>query len=176
MQCGKCSFIVPANMRFCLMKNMCPSCGSTLFTDEDMNHLSMLQNRISSQSFSRAMDKVQIYDLGLFIYNEFKSGYGRTIVDAEVKKFATIASGDNEGEVLYNQEGEPPAAPVTDPELIRKEVEAELREQITANLDDDDVVEMGNVNKPEDDRLSRLKAQANKHNKSLTGVSVRRAG
>jgi hypothetical protein len=176
MQCGKCNFIVPANMRFCLMKNMCPSCGSPLFTDSDMTHLSMLQNRISSQAFSKTMDKVQIYDLGLFIYNEIQSGYGRTIVDAEVKKFATISSGDKEGEVLYNQEGSPPKPVETDPELIRKEVEAELREQISANLDDDDVIEMGNLNEPEDDRLKRLKAQANKHNKSLTGVSVRRAG
>ena len=84
MQCGKCNFIVPANMRFCLMKNMCPSCGSPLFTDSDMTHLSMLQNRISSQAFSKTMDKVQIYDLGLFIYNEIQK------LDEQLMKIKSI--------------------------------------------------------------------------------------
>lgn len=177
MQCGKCKFVVPANMRFCLMKNMCPSCGSPLFSDSDMNHLSMLQNRVNGKNFANDMDQVQIYDLALFIFNEIKSGYGRTILDAEVKKLTTNSSPASEADVQYKQEDE---APEVEPEessdidAIKLEVEAELREQIKANLELDSAVEMGSLHEDDDDKIERLKAQAKKHNKRITGPSVRR--
>lgn len=176
MQCGKCKFVVPTNMRFCLMKNMCPSCGSPLFSESDMNHLSMLQNRVRDKNFSKDMDQVQIYDLALFIFNEVKVGYGRTILDEEVKKLTRNSSPASEAEVEYKHGDEPTKAEPEDEsdiDAIKLEVEEELREQIRANLELDKVVEM---NKPydEDDKIQRLKAQAKKHNQSITGASVRR--
>lgn len=174
MQCGKCKFVVPTNMRFCLMKNMCPSCGSPLFSESDMNHLSMLQNRVRGGSFSRDMDQVQVYDLALFIYNEIKVGYGRTILDEEVKKITTNSSPASEAEVEYNQEEESTEEP-SNIDQIKLEIEEELREQIKANLDLDRGIEMGGIiDNDEDERVERLKAQAKKYSKGLTGPSVRR--
>jgi len=177
MQCGKCKFSVPSNMRFCLMKNMCPSCGSPLFSESDMNHLSMLQNRINTKGFAKEMDQVQVYDLALFIYGEIKNGYGRTILDEEVKKLTTNSSPPSEPEVPYNHEDDAPEAQSApdDVTAIKLEVEEELREQIKANLELDNAVEMGNIyDDDEDDKIARLKAQAKKHNKRKTGASVRR--
>jgi hypothetical protein len=191
MKCNKCNFLVPANMRFCLMKNMCPSCGSPLFSNTDANHISMLQNRISAQSFGKEIDEVQRYDLALFIFNEIREGYGKTILDEEVKKIAESLSSDKEAGVLYNhEEAEPEDGEPVNPENIRKEIEEELREEIMANLNSDEGIEMGTLYQDEDERINRLKAQAVKFNgkprgatspisnstKILTGASVRRVG
>nr|BDD46196.1 hypothetical protein 30 [bacterium] len=175
MQCGKCKFVVPSNMRFCLMKNLCPACGSALFSDEDMNHISLLQNRILAQSFSKKFDQVEVFDLALFIYNEIRSGYGRTILDEELKKFRKSQSAESEEEVPSIQGDEPEAAPEESvEEAVRREVEAELKEQLIANLAE--AAEEEVVDEDEDDRITRLKAQAKKANKSLSGASVRRVG
>lgn len=85
MQCKKCGFLVPQNLRFAIMKNFCPQCGEKLFTDREINHISLIQNRVLQQKFSSAMDEQTAYDVALFVYNEIIGGYGRIILDEEIK-------------------------------------------------------------------------------------------
>jgi hypothetical protein len=181
MKCGKCNFSVPNNMRFCLMRNMCPSCGAALFSDEDANHLAMMQNRIKGQSFSKEFDDVQVFDLALFIYNEIKSGYGKVLLDEEVKKVTKKSRPDKEADVPYNHEGEEDDADDINEEdvavEVKKEVEAEIRQQLMKHMKEDlETTYEEEADFDEDDRVSRLKAQARKHNKDLQGASVRRVG
>lgn len=88
MQCRNCGFVVPQNLKFAIMKNFCPQCGNKIFTEEEMNNISMLQSRISSQRFSSAMTEEIIYDVALYIYNEFTNGYGRVLIEKEIKKLS----------------------------------------------------------------------------------------
>ena len=180
MKCEKCKFIVPTDMRYCLMKNICPSCGGALFSTSDMNHISMMQNRISSQSFAHNLDEIQIFDVALFIYNEIQTGYGYAILEERIKNIRAEASTGSEAKVEYKHEadGTERSEPEVDVrEVVRKEVEDEIREQIKESLRS---VQEEDVTFEEDDdddiKIKRLKDQAAKYNKNVSGAIVRRVG
>ena len=59
MQCKSCGFLVPQNLKFAIMKNFCPKCGQKIFTEKEMNHISMIQSRIISQEFAAELDRSQ---------------------------------------------------------------------------------------------------------------------
>ena len=162
MKCEKCKFIVPTNMRFCLMKNICPSCGGSLFSRDDMNHISLMRNRIGGESFAKNFDEIQIFDLALFIYNEINSGYWRTILDSELKKFRelTSATSDVAVESILGMD----EVKASD---IRKEVEAEINDKIIESLSSHNET-IYEEDDEEDDRVSRLKAQAKDINKHIS--------
>lgn len=77
MQCGKCKFGVNQEMKFALMKNICPRCGFKLFTDNEMNDISLLRNRISRQSFAAEFTEELAFDFSLFVLDEIKNGLGQ---------------------------------------------------------------------------------------------------
>lgn len=79
MQCKNCGFQVNELMKFSLMQNLCPSCGKGLFSDADSNIISTFQSRISSERFASRLTDELIYDLALFMFNEFKHGIGKTL-------------------------------------------------------------------------------------------------
>jgi len=133
-----------------------------------MNHLSMLQNRIMSQSFAESFEQTETFDLALFIYNEILSGYGRTVLDEELKKLSNSASPALGTDVLSIQDEEP--SDLAD--QVRREVAAEYKEQ----LPDDSVTYSEEEDDDEEDRVERLKAQAKRLNKRKTGTRVVRAG
>lgn len=152
-------------MRFCLMKNMCPACGNPLFSNSDMNHLSMMQNRLVNHSFADKLSETQIFDLALFIYNEIISGYGRTILDDEIKKLKNSSSaGEAEG-VESNHEATTPSLA----DQVRREIEEELKGKI-------EVISTSEYHEGEDtdDKVSRLREQAKRLNKNKTGPRVSR--
>jgi predicted nucleic acid-binding Zn-ribbon protein len=89
MQCRNCGFLVPQNLRFAIMKNFCPQCGNKLFSDKEINHISMIQSRVLTQPFSHDLSEQTIYDISLFLYNEILNGYGRVILDEEIKNIVS---------------------------------------------------------------------------------------
>jgi len=142
IQCNGCGFGVSESMRFALMKNICPSCGSGLFSNKDSSVISMIQSRLKSERFSSSLTENQIYDLSLFFFNEIKTGFVKQVFsDYNSKKI----SSDDDSEVSHSEEGEA--------DDIRKEIEKEYSTQINNLLDEDGDIQTEDV----ESKASRLK-------------------
>jgi predicted nucleic acid-binding Zn-ribbon protein len=90
MQCTKCGFVVPSNLRYALMKNICPSCGSALFTPKELSEINFFQSRIMAQSLAKNFDELLVFDLALFILSEVKDAISRYNMDKAQKKDSEI--------------------------------------------------------------------------------------
>lgn len=86
MNCSNCKFTVGPDMKFALMKNICPSCGTNLFSQEEMNDISRLQSRVSAQEFADELDEIEIYDVAFFVFNEMKTGIGQIFIQREIER------------------------------------------------------------------------------------------
>jgi predicted nucleic acid-binding Zn-ribbon protein len=147
MQCKECGYVVPQNLKFAIMKNFCPQCGQKLFTEKEMNHISMIQSRVVKQDFSRDMDDEIVYDVALFIYNEVTSGYGRVLLDEEIKRLLS-AKKESDSDVEVDVEDIPVAKDLEKVKAqIREEEAARVALESRAASADEDV----------DDRVQRLK-------------------
>jgi len=144
-------------MKFALMKNVCPSCGSPLFTQKDNNLIATIQSRVASHRFSDSMNEEQIYDVSLFVFNEIKNGVGAIVLQDMIsaqKKSSSASAGsesvDTEDIAL---------------EDIKKEIEEEyLSELMDENEylpedDEEDIREsaFGNSDYDIDNKADRLK-------------------
>lgn len=147
MQCKRCGYVVPQNLKFAIMKNFCPQCGEKLFTEKEMNHISMIQSRVVKQDFSRNMDDEIVYDVALFIYNEVTSGYGRVLLDEEIKRLVSARKETDEEASV-----EPEVIPVT--KDIEK-VKAQIREEEAARVALKS--RMASADEDVDDKVERLK-------------------
>jgi len=147
MQCKRCGYVVPQNLKFAIMKNFCPQCGEKLFTEKEMNHISMIQSRVVKQDFSRNMDDEIVYDVALFIYNEVTSGYGRVLLDEEIKRLVSARKETDEEASV-----EPEVIPVT--KDIEK-VKAQIREEEAARVALKS--RMASADEDLDDKVERLK-------------------
>lgn len=85
MQCKNCGYLVPHDMKFALMQNFCPKCGNKLFSNQEKNDISMICTRLSSRIFAKDMSEELIHDIGLFVYDEVKSGFGQVILDRKIQ-------------------------------------------------------------------------------------------
>ena len=110
------------------MKNFCPQCGEKLFTDKEMNHISMIQSRVIKQDFAADADEQAIHDIALFIYNEVSSGYGRILIDEELK---TIM---NSARVPKGEDSSDDGTDESDFEIDLKKVKAQVREEEAARV------------------------------------------
>lgn len=99
IQCKECGFAVNEMMRFALMKNICPSCGSGLLSGKDADVISVIQSKLASQRFSGSLTENQVYDISLFFFNELKHGLGDLAIDlkSSAKRVKVLPSSD-EGE------------------------------------------------------------------------------
>lgn len=116
IECGNCNFIVDEKMKFSLMQNSCPSCGSNLFSGQDMALLGAIQGRLSSQGFSTNISKDLKYDISLFIFSELKDGIGRDFLSLTDKN----ESHEEEVESVEKSDDESTI------DSLRAEVEAEV--------------------------------------------------
>ena len=71
--CKKCGFGVGETMRFALKSNTCPSCGASLFGDKQMQEISSISGMIRAQAFSQSLSDDSIFDVSLFILDNFQS-------------------------------------------------------------------------------------------------------
>lgn len=178
MNCVNCKYVVGPDMRFALMKNMCPACGSNLFSKKEMNDISMLQNRITNQEFSDDLGEVEIFDVALFMFNEFKGGIGQVLIQREIDRIknSTIKEGDD-----TDAENTEPVEFSENEEDIREQVRQEVKKEkksriLPIEVPDDDLPENFSL-RPENegmqDRVKRLKRIA-KGNSFNTGTMVKR--
>lgn len=81
IKCEKCEFEIQPKMRFALVKNFCPSCGSTLLSDETSNQITSISRRLQTQEFIISLldklgkDGLQslVYDISLWVKFELDS-------------------------------------------------------------------------------------------------------
>ena len=115
IQCKACGFGVNEMMRFALMKNVCPSCGSALLSSKDSNVISTIQSRILSQRFASSLTESLVYDISLFIFNELKGSLAKFALES-----SESTQSKSEEDTIYHSEVD------VDLESIRKEVLAEI--------------------------------------------------
>lgn len=152
IQCSACGFGVNELMKYALMNNVCPSCGGSLFSNRDNNIINMIQSKIAAERFSSKLTEELIYDISLFVFNELKHGIGRSLRD-ELK---VEESEDIETEYAEEEDEE---------DLIRREIEEELGEQLSQLTDDGEVMSDELMTKAE--KLKRLRQQQLMSNPNL---------
>ena len=144
--CKKCGFGVLETMRHALKSNACPSCGKILFGDRHVQEMSAISGRIRSQAFSQSLGDDIIFDISLFILDNY--------------------SDFNEPEETASSPGHTSELPEESLESIRDEVREEAISNIDEAEDDDETDDM---------KLSRLKRMAKMAgNLDRTGPAVRR--
>lgn len=153
--CKSCGFGVLDTMRYALKSNACPSCGKTLFGDKHVQEMSAISGRIRSQAFSQALSDDIVFDISLFILNNYLDPIASDEA-GESERESSEPQVDSNQEASNEEEGSL--------ELIRDEIRAEAMSGLSQEEEES-----------EDMRLSRLKRMA-KMSKGLnkTGPSVRR--
>lgn len=145
IQCNGCGFGVNESMRFALMKNLCPSCGSGLFSNKDSSIINLIQSNLKSERFSSGLTETQIYDISLFFFNEIKNGFVRQIFsDLRQTKDSEV-----DPDEISHQE--------SDVDDIRREIEAEMADKLSSLDDSGDVTSEDALSKAE--RLKRMHQQ-----------------
>lgn len=184
--CNNCGFSVTDQMKFAIKNNTCCACGFNLFSNKDLNLMVHIQSKISSERFASDFTADMLFDVSMFMFNEFKHGMGYTmLIDAlaQHKKRLTNAEGADTEEIS---------------DEIRKEIEEEFKEELAQlttteftedRITDDDVDSYDNdidINVSEDyiAKAARLKAKAQSQRKipvissgggPKSGTMVRRA-
>jgi len=156
IQCSECGFSVNELMKFALMQNSCPSCGSSLFSNRDTNLISMIRQRLSAERFSGKLTEELSYDISLFIFNEFKSGIGKSLIDDGI---ANLSSKELEG-------------PNPKIDAVKREIEEELEDEIAKLTNDGEVVSEEIFSKA--DRLKKLREQQLLSNPNMGKAPARR--
>lgn len=150
--CKSCGFGVSETMRYALKSNACPSCGKTLFGDKHVQEMSAISGRIRSQAFSQNISEDAIFDISLFIMDNYLS--------------------INNTEDISDEPENKPDKTSEDSEESLESIRDEIRSEMAPSLDDIDDFES---TESEDMRLSRLKRMAKMSNgASKSGPSVRR--
>ncbi len=157
--CSNCGHYVDYKMRFCLKKNMCPRCGSALFGDAEQQKINHVKAKINTMHFSESLSEDIIFDLSLFISNEFLK------IDEDSDKKEAKDSAALEDVVETSEETL---------EDIRDSVRSEALESMSS---EDTVGHEGlSIEETEDLRIARLKRLAKESPTSgKTGAMVRRA-
>lgn len=168
MHCSKCKFQVNQNMKFALMKNICPACGSQLFSDSEMSDISLLRNRLGKQQFSVEFTEELAFDIALFIMNEIKNGIGQKYFQKMMAKSGPpIVSGDEESEENIPSE-----------EDIRRQMRSEIESEYPElqSMPDDQITTRTRAESA-DEKAKRLREIARKSGiGNKQGTVVRRAG
>ncbi len=175
MQCANCGFSVPKALKFSIMKNLCPACGTALFTEKDISQIKAYNNKIKSQSFAKDLNDVSAYDCALFLFNEVQlalSNFNKEDIISEPIEIAEEINEENLKEVA-EKEFE------FDKEALKNEVlkEMSFKNKTYTEVDDSEYYE---DDEPVDlsDRVSRLKRSYQKSKPLIdkTRGSFRRVG
>ena len=166
MQCAKCKFNVSQEMKFALMKNICPACGTRLFSDKEMNDISLLRNRILNQPFASEFGDEVSFDLALFILDEIKNGLGQKYFqNMAIKSELPIAS----------EESEAPDLEEDFRKKVREEIEQEYPE--LQSMPEESAVSTRTRAESASEKARRLREVARKAGMgNKQGAMVRRVG
>ncbi len=83
ISCQKCEFKILPKMRFALVKNFCPSCGSSLLSDLDSQEINVINKKLQAQDFmislsnqlSKELIQNLVYDLSIFFKFDLQKEY-----------------------------------------------------------------------------------------------------
>ena len=158
INCKKCGYSVPSNLKYAIMSNVCPSCGDVLFGDKDMSEISSISSNISRQEFSQGMNKVLVNDIALFIFQNYANTYDDTA------DLSDIGPG-------YNDSVD---ADASDDSL--EKIRDEVRREVSLGHDDSGDLDSSNdLDEDGDRKIARLKRLAREASSaSNRGVSVKR--
>lgn len=169
MNCGKCKFAVNQDMKFALMKNICPACGSQLFSDSEMQDISLLRNRLGKQSFSIDFTEELAFDIALFIMNEIRNGIGQKYFQKMMATSGPPISAEEGDESMDESEDEAKAR-------MRAQVAREY-EELQSEEPDQESVTVRTRAESAGEKAKRLRDIARKAGVgNKTGTMVRRAG
>lgn len=166
--CPNCTFSVSGSMRFALQNNVCPSCGSGLFSAQDNSMINLLQARLSNERFASKLTEDLIYDLSMFVFNEIQS----LTHHAPHVSHSSITE-----ETSYVEEEE-----LSEEEILRREVERELAEELEELSEETEEDKDSKVEKLKAMRARQMLANPNlgkvpsgKGGRSKTGPKVSRS-
>ena len=71
LACNKCDYITTSNLKFAVINNVCPACGYSLLGDSELQAVKGIGQKLKGRECSVDMSDYVVYDLSLFIYNEF---------------------------------------------------------------------------------------------------------
>jgi len=134
--CKGCNHEVSSDMRYCLMRNVCPSCGDALFKDSEVQRISLIKSKILGQGFAQEFSEEDVFDISIFILSEFS--HEDTVYKEEV-------GADN------------PNSDNASLEDIRAEVVSELGSEALSELDNNDDDDVLSELEDEELRIARLK-------------------
>ncbi len=125
VQCKNCGSIISKTMKFAIMKNMCPACGSTLFSNREMTELSVMESKIMKQDFAKSMDEFAAYDISLFVMSEIQEAITKLATELAERKDKEIK------DLLPEEEVETEI--ISDKDKIREEIEKEFIPSISTS-------------------------------------------
>jgi hypothetical protein len=146
IQCNDCGFAVNETMKFALMQNICPSCGSALFSARDSSLISMIEAKLNSQKFSTSLNEELSYDISLFIFNELSHGLGKRLIDEAVSNAKSGANISEDGESEETDD-------------VRSQIEEELSEELAQLGNDGGVIIENEELFSKAERLKKLREQ-----------------
>ena len=158
-------------MKYALMNNLCPACGSSLFGAKDIDLIKSVSSRVRSQLFAQSMSDILINDISMFIFKEYLSDSDEENIknnlntkDSDVDESKVIS--DNSDDDNQNEDGDSQNSE-NNLDEIRRQVRSEFLDEESSNTE---------PNKEDDDlRLERLKRLARDANsKGKSGTQVRR--
>lgn len=76
MKCKICKLSISDSFKFAIKNNFCPQCGNKLFSDKEVEQLSVIQSKVSDQGFAASFSSEEIYNVSQFIFGLMTSTFG----------------------------------------------------------------------------------------------------
>jgi len=169
INCKKCNYEVPNNLKYAIMNNICPSCGDVLFGDKDMMAISSILDDVLRQEFSDEMNKVIVNDIALFIFNTYVEDKSHNTPDSEPDNASDNASDNAPDNTLGDTPGGDQGGESNERDLAR--IRDEVRTEIMGEVGDDGEI----IDENEDTKIARLKRLARESGLGeKRGISVKR--
>ena len=152
LDCNKCGFHVNGNLKYAISSNTCPSCGSSLLSNEDIRSVEDVKRELINNGFSFSDSDMRL--LGIYFTKKIKTLLNENQETLFTEDLSEDLKNDNNSTEEYKD--------------FKKEVLDEVRKEAHSKLEE---VQDGD---PED-KVERLRRKA-KSNSILRkqGASVRR--
>lgn len=172
ISCQKCEFKILPKMRFALVKNFCPSCGSSLLSDLDSQEINVINKKLQAQDFmislsnqlSKELIQNLVYDLSIFFkFDLQKEYYKDRSVSSDIemaKKEVTeeVDEGDNVDELSTAKRVFKPISRNSDGQTKPiQQFRRALDDEESSSEDDDSDLFSEDDDEDVDERVKRLK-------------------
>jgi Zn-finger nucleic acid-binding protein len=170
MTCNKCEYIIDGSLKFAVVNNVCPKCGSAILDDNELAAIGQVNNDMKDYGFSSDVEKYTLYTISLFIYNNYIKNRSVSAVGSGQEQVLALEdheadslsehAGNSDDKISDDEHAEP--APSPEDDTIFSEEEYAYEKDSLSGLEDEDKVA----------RLKRLARESKLGGK--TGAMVRR--